>query len=94
MASDPIAHWCASHTTPDVHRDTGRYTAVCGTLGASVKRQRHSRQFTTYRQRKDIEQPTHKTAHSQAPTHKPMLQLAKEQFFPTLPGSPTILQNC
>jgi hypothetical protein len=26
------------------------------------------------------EQPTHKTAHLQAPTHKPMLQLAKEQF--------------
>jgi len=26
------------------------------------------------------EQPTHKTAHSQAPTHKLMLQLAKEQF--------------
>ena len=24
------------------------------------------------------EQPTHKTAHLQAPTHKPMLQLAKE----------------
>lgn len=24
--------------------------------------------------------PTHKTAHLQAPTHKPMLQLAKEQF--------------
>jgi hypothetical protein len=27
-----------------------------------------------------IEQPTHKTAHLQAPTHKPMLQLAKELF--------------
>ncbi len=24
--------------------------------------------------------PTHKTAHLQAPTHKPMLQLAKELF--------------
>jgi hypothetical protein len=27
-----------------------------------------------------MKQPTHKTAHSQAPTHKPMLQLAKELF--------------
>ena len=27
------------------------------------------------------EYPTHKTAHSQAPTHKPKLQLAKELFF-------------
>jgi len=27
------------------------------------------------------EQPTHKTAHLQAPTHKPILQLAKELFF-------------
>jgi len=26
------------------------------------------------------EQPTHKAAHLQAPTHKPMLQLAKELF--------------
>ena len=26
------------------------------------------------------EQPTHKTTHLQAPTHKPPLQLAKEQF--------------
>jgi hypothetical protein len=26
------------------------------------------------------EQPTHKTTHLQAPTHKPMLQLAKELF--------------
>lgn len=26
------------------------------------------------------EQPTHKTAHLQVPTHKPTLQLAKEQF--------------
>jgi hypothetical protein len=32
------------------------------------------------------EQLTHKTAHLQAPTHKPMLQLAKELFFlPTHP---------
>jgi len=28
-----------------------------------------------------MKQPTHKTAHSQALTHKPMLQLAKELFF-------------
>jgi hypothetical protein len=29
---------------------------------------------------KENEQPTHKTAHLQAPTHKPMLRLAKELF--------------
>jgi len=32
------------------------------------------------KEKRQNEQPTHKTAHSQAPTHKPMLQLAKEQF--------------
>jgi len=30
--------------------------------------------------KRNNEQSTHKTAHLQAPTHKPMLQLAKEQF--------------
>jgi hypothetical protein len=34
----------------------------------------------TKKEKQYNEQPTHKTAHSQAPTHKPMLQLAKEQF--------------
>jgi hypothetical protein len=28
-----------------------------------------------------MKQPPHKTAHSQALTHEPMLQLAKELFF-------------
>ena len=28
-----------------------------------------------------MKQPTHKTAHSQALTHEPILQLAKELFF-------------
>lgn len=28
-----------------------------------------------------MKQPPHKTAHLQAPTHEPMLQLAKELFF-------------
>jgi len=28
-----------------------------------------------------MKQPPHKTAHLQAPRHKPMLQLAKELFF-------------
>ena len=28
-----------------------------------------------------MKQPTHKTTHLQAPTHKPILQLAKELFF-------------
>ena len=32
------------------------------------------------KRKRNNEQPTHKTAHLQAPTHKPMLQLAKEQF--------------
>jgi len=35
----------------------------------------------TEKEKRNNEQPTHKTAHLQAPTHKPMLQLAKEQFF-------------
>jgi len=34
----------------------------------------------TKKEKRYNEQPTHKTAHLQAPTHKPMLQLAKEQF--------------
>jgi hypothetical protein len=34
----------------------------------------------TEKEKRNNEQPTHKTAHLQAPTHKPMLQLAKEQF--------------
>ena len=34
----------------------------------------------TEKRKRYNEQPTHKTAHLQAPTHKPMLQLAKEQF--------------
>jgi len=32
------------------------------------------------KEKRNNEQPTHKTAHLQAPIHKPMLQLAKEQF--------------
>jgi hypothetical protein len=32
------------------------------------------------KEKRHNEQPTHKTAHLQAPTLKPMLQLAKEQF--------------
>jgi hypothetical protein len=31
--------------------------------------------------KKKMKQPTHKTAHSQALTNEPMLQLAKELFF-------------
>jgi len=34
----------------------------------------------TEKEKRNNEQPTHKTAHLQAPTHKPMLQLAKELF--------------
>ena len=34
----------------------------------------------TEKEKRNNEQPTHKTAHLQAPTQKPMLQLAKEQF--------------
>ncbi len=32
-----------------------------------------------------MKQPSHKTAHSQALTHEPMLQLAKELFFAYTP---------
>ena len=57
-------------------------------LCTSVERQCVNRKFAAKRQKEKKrkrekrynEQPTHKTAHSQAPTHKPMLQLAKEQF--------------
>jgi hypothetical protein len=38
------------------------------------------------RKEKRNEQPTHKTAHLQAPTHKPMLQLAKELFSSSAPS--------
>lgn len=51
-------------------------------LGTSEKNQQQ-RYFAAKRQEQEErynEQPTHKTAHLQAPTHKPMLQLAKEQF--------------
>ena len=34
----------------------------------------------TEKKKQNNEQPPHKTAHLQAPTHKPMLQLAKELF--------------
>jgi len=52
-------------------------------LCTSVERQCVNRKFAARKTKKEKrynEQPTHKTAHSQAPTHKPMLQLAKEQF--------------
>lgn len=34
----------------------------------------------TKKEKRNNEQPKHKTAHLQAPTHKPMLQHAKELF--------------
>ena len=56
---------------------------VIQTLCTSVERQCDSEKFAAKRHKKEKrynEQPTHKTAHSQAPSHKPTLQLAKEQF--------------
>jgi hypothetical protein len=50
-------------------------------LAVSVKRQKRTDNLLLKdRKKRYNEQPTHKTAHLQAPTHKPMLQLAKEQF--------------
>jgi hypothetical protein len=49
-------------------------------LGASVKNDTADNLLHNDRKKKNDEQPTHKTAHLQAPTHKPMLQLAKELF--------------
>lgn len=51
-------------------------------LGASVKKttQRTICYIKTEKEKQNNEQPTHKTAHLQAPTHKPMLRLAKELF--------------
>jgi len=54
----------------------------CKPLPASVKKNDTADNLLLKdRKRKRFnEQPTHKTAHLQAPTHKPMLQLAKELF--------------
>ena len=51
-------------------------------LPTSLKKNDTADNFAALRQKKKLynEQPTHKTAHLQAPTHKPMLQLAKELF--------------
>jgi len=51
-------------------------------LPPSVKNRRQQT-ICYYKDRKEKRnngKPTHKTAHLQAPTHKPMLQLAKELF--------------
>jgi len=39
----------------------------------------------TEKEKRQNEQPTHKTAHSQAPTHKPMLRLQKSSFLANTP---------
>jgi hypothetical protein len=54
---------------------------IASTVGNKCKKTETNRQFATKKTEKEKqynEQPTHKTAHLQAPTHKPMLQLAKE----------------
>jgi len=57
------------------------YGAYIKELPPSVKTtQRTICYIKTEKKKRYNEQPTHKTAHLQAPTHKPMLQLAKEQF--------------
>jgi hypothetical protein len=56
---------------------------LASTVSRQCKKTETNRQFATKKTEKEKrynEQPTHKTAHLQAPTHKPMLQLAKEQF--------------
>ena len=53
------------------------------TVSRQCKKTETNRQFATKKTEKEKRnnvQPTHKTAHLQAPTHKPKLQLAKEQF--------------
>lgn len=55
------------------------YEIIHSPLPTSLRKRNDSGNFAVRKKRYN-EQPTHKTAHSQAPTHKPMLQLAKEQF--------------
>jgi len=62
-----------------LYKLSGGYTDV----SRQCKKTETNRQFATKKTEKEKrynEQPTHKTAHLQAPTHKPKLQLAKEQF--------------
>ncbi|MFW6327820.1 MAG: hypothetical protein ACOC2F_05855 [Bacteroidota bacterium] len=51
-----------------------------------------SGKFCSEKKRK-MKQPAHKTAHSQALTHEPMLQLAKELFFCQCTGGKLIKKN-
>jgi len=55
----------------------------CKTLPPSVRDRNEQTicYLKTEKEKRNNEQPTHKTAHLQAPTLMPMLQLAKEQFF-------------
>jgi len=54
-----------------------------GTLPTSLKKttQRTICYLKTEKEKRNNEQPMHKTTHLQAPTHKPTLRLAKELFF-------------
>jgi hypothetical protein len=56
------------------------HVANTETLAVSVKKTTQRTICYIKTEKRYNEQPTHKTAHLQAPTHKPMLQLAKEQF--------------
>jgi len=58
--------------------DKGGATRLC--YPTKTTTQRTICYLKTEKEKRYNEQPTHKTAHLQAPTHKPMLQLAKEQF--------------
>ena len=50
-------------------------------VGCKCKKDRRQRTICYLKtEKRNNDQPTHKTAHLQAPTHKPILQLAKELF--------------
>jgi len=61
-------------------RNYRQLTLTGGPLPPSVKRQTTADNLLLKDRKERLKMPTLKTAHLQAPSHNPMLQLAKEQF--------------
>jgi hypothetical protein len=59
---------------------TSPYCRAVGCKCKKTTKQRTICYLKTEKEKRNNEQPTHKTTHLQAPTHKQMLQLAKELF--------------
>jgi hypothetical protein len=56
---------------------------------------RMTKEFLLHKDKEKCKLPTHKTTHLQAPTHKPMLQLAKELFsYRRTRAHPPPLKTC